>query len=542
MLKQYYNNNKKGCDYLIDTAKKIIWDKLLSQEKFEEERINKGNESINFNDDYEKIIFSSAFRRLQDKTQVFPLENSDFVRTRLTHSLEVSAIAQSIGRGISERIINEGIDAFTSENKANLCKVLSCAGLLHDIGNTHFGHFGEIAIQEYFKKFFKYKVSELKKEYGNDEDEEINDYNVQNLIEELLDMGNEQVSDYINFDGNAQALRVITYLQQIKKNEGINLTYGTLSALIKYPRTSREGNDSSKNLVSYKKYGYLQSEKNNFELIIDKTGLKKDDGTILRNPIVYIVEAADDIAYSASDIEDGIKKGLLSIEYLREEIWNSFSEKYKEQINNEDYIGVESDMYEKIGPEKWSIYIKLDNDEKNIIKAFYDKLQFTDSFSSFERVQLIRETIQRYMMKAVIDEYIKSYNLIMEGVYEKELLNESNAGIMREKLKNITYLKIFNSKEIIKNELAGEKVISKLLDLFINAVLIVDRDKQVIGKKSLRVYGLISENYKIMYENYTNKDVYSRIQLVVDFISGMTDSYALELYKQLQGIIIQVSF
>lgn len=291
-------------------------------------------------------------------------------------------------------------------------------------------------------------------------------------------------------------------------------------------------------MVSYKKYGYLQSEKNNFELIIDKTGLKKDDGTILRNPIVYIVEAADDIAYSASDIEDGIKKGLLSIEYLREEIWNSFSEKYKEQINNEDYIGVESDMYEKIGPEKWSIYIKLDNDEKNIIKAFYDKLQFTDSFSSFERVQLIRETIQRYMMKAVIDEYIKSYNLIMEGVYEKELLNESNAGIMREKLKNITYLKIFNSKEIIKNELAGEKVISKLLDLFINAVLIVDRDKQVIGKKSLRVYGLISENYKIMYENYTNKDVYSRIQLVVDFISGMTDSYALELYKQLQGIII----
>lgn len=515
----------------------IDWQKILSQYRVRGKSNSKKDETdkrTSFDSDYDRIIFSSAFRRLQDKAQVFPLENGDFVRTRLTHSLEVAAIAESIGTSIGHFLMDE--DKTFEQNDINkLKKVLACAGLLHDIGNTPFGHFGERAIQDYFTNFFKYYEE-------TDEANVPNKDKFQKLRKKISNLQCSNKKDFEYYDGNAQALRNICVLQNMQSNGGLNLTYGTLSAFIKYPRSSDEGNKKSEK-ISCKKYGYLQSEKDIFNKIVKNTGLINKDGIIFRNPIVYILEAADDIAYSASDIEDGIKKGLLTIDYLKKEIIKVFLNKYKlkkeEKFINELINGVKIDdktfnLIKTNGTmRELSLYLKLDYREKSIMKAIYDNIETGDPNDQYIRAQMLRVSIQGYMIACVVDEFKQNYESIKKGTYEKELLNESNAGSLRKVLKDITVKKIFNSKDILKNELAGYKVITRLLELFINAVVIEKDDD-----KGRRLYNLISDNYRNMYEKKADKTIYDEIQLVVDFISGMTDYYALDLYKHLQGIII----
>ena len=518
---------------ISDNIYRANWKKLLCEERrressYEKDRLDSRNA---FDNDYNRIIFSSAFRRLQDKAQVFPLEDSDFVRTRLTHSIEVATVAESIGASLEEFLIKGNKDGFTDENRGELRKVLACAGLLHDIGNTPFGHFGEFSVQQYFEERDKEGV--------------------------LNGLSDEEKQDYICFDGNAQALRIITQLQSMGSKGGMNLSYATLSAIIKYPRSSSEGNyadykdkkeDFKKNRISYKKYGYLQSEKEVFDKIVKNTGLVKDNN-IIRNPIVYILEAADDIAYSVSDVEDGLKKGLLSLEYLKEEILGVFYNKYsitkdmllmkslKELEGNDDNDDTYNKIREKGTVAELSLYNKLNAREKNVLGAFYSEISFGDEDEKFIRAQRLRVAIQGFMITAVVKEFEKKYDLIMTGEYEKDLLLKSEAAELRKVLKKITNEKIFKNKEILKNELAGEKIISRLLELFIEAVLNINEDGSFKNKKSERLYDIISDNYKKIYENDTKHTLYNKIQLVVDFISGMTDSYALELYKQLQGVI-----
>lgn len=487
------------------------WSKLLTPERVRTDSDYKKEETDNrseFDNDYDRIIFSSAFRRLQDKAQVFPLEDGDFVRTRLTHSFEVAAIAESIGISIEKYLLEGNKDGFTDKKKGQLGKVLRCAGLLHDIGNTPFGHFGEFAIQDFFDEMFENDFEKIRDKYLKESIEKEDEKEAMKQLKEELELLKEDQDkkyDFVKFDGNAQALRLVGYLQGVNKKGGMNLTYATLSSIIKYPRSSSEGNKKNNSKISYKKYGYLQSEKNLFENIVQKTGLLNDEGIIIRNPIVYILEAADDIAYSASDIEDGIKKGLITLDVLKDKI---------------------------------SEVMDLDNEEyKNIKGAFDDKIEF-GAENVFTRAQMLRIAIQGFMISSVIKEFKKSYNEIMKGTYEKELLNESEAGKLREKLKEVAMDKIFKNKEILKVELAGKKVIFTLLDIFINALLLVKKKNEVIGKDNERIYGIISDNYKAIYEEETDGELYDRIQLIVDFVSGMTDHYALSLYKQLQGVIL----
>lgn len=518
MENKLLNNNKP---YRANW-KKLLCEERRRQSSYEKDRLDSRNA---FDNDYNRIIFSSAFRRLQDKAQVFPLEDSDFVRTRLTHSIEVSTIAESIGVSLEEFLVRDDKakeDGFTSEMKGQLRKLLACSGLLHDIGNTPFGHFGEFSVQQYFKERDKEK--------------------------KLENLSEEERKDYICFDGNAQALRIISKLQSMGNEAGMNLCYATLSSIIKYPRSSTEGNlENGK--ISFKKYGYLQSEKEIFSEIVDKTGLK-NGSSIIRNPIVYILEAADDIAYCVSDVEDGFKKGLLSIEYLKEKILDVFYKKYmisddsltQENLKKIDKTYQDDSTYNEIkskGSEKERIlYASLGDREKNIIGAFYNQITFGDKEDNFIRAQKLRVAIQAFMITSAVEEFKKEYDLIMSGEYEEDLLLQSDAKQLRIALKEITIEKIFNNKEMLKNELAGEKVITRLLELFIDSVSNMNSNGEFKDKKSERLYNIISDNYKKIYENNTDKSPYNKVQLVVDFISGMTDSYALELYKQLQGIII----
>lgn len=278
---------------------KMEWNRLLSKRRMRGNYGNTVHRSADlrseFEKDYHRIIGSASFRRLQDKTQVFPLDKSDFIRTRLTHSLEVSSFGKSLGQNIGENILKYRKDSgFTMQMKEDICHILECAGLIHDIGNPPFGHFGETAIREWFKR----NLSQIRFE-GR-------------AVSEIL---TEQMrEDLYHFEGNAQALRLVTKLHYLVDENGMNLTYALLNTIIKYPVSSMEIREESGD-IKEKKMGYYLAEQKIFEDVSKETGTNGK-----RHPLTYILEAADDLAYKTADIEDAFVKGYISYPMLESEL------------------------------------------------------------------------------------------------------------------------------------------------------------------------------------------------------------------------------
>ena len=276
---------------------KMEWRTLLSDRRAREgsHRQRSADLRSEFEKDYHRIIGSASFRRLQDKTQVFPLDKSDFIRTRLTHSLEVSSLGKSLGQNIGENILkyrrNSG---FTPQMKEDISHILECAGLIHDIGNPPFGHFGETAIREWFAK------------------------NLPGLafrgrpVEEML--SEQMKQDLLHFEGNAQALRLVTKLHYLVDEHGMNLTYSLLNTIIKYPVSSVEINEESGNIKD-KKMGYYLADEEIFRSVTEATGAGNR-----RHPLTFILEAADDLAYKTADIEDAFVKGFITYYILEREL------------------------------------------------------------------------------------------------------------------------------------------------------------------------------------------------------------------------------
>ena len=281
------------------------WAKLLSTEKlsseppepdsFKEYPINA------FEKDYSRIVSSAAFRRLQDKTQVFPLDNSDFIRTRLTHSIEVSTIARQLGIMISKNTTQyKPTDIAVPEDAEAIASVLLCAGLLHDLGNPPFGHFGETVIGDWFKEnldHVKYKGQPLRSW-----------------------LSAQMIADLENFEGNAQALRI---LLKAKHGSSLNLSKAIISTLVKYPTDSCSVDKGSADIRKHK-LGFFAAEQETFEQISEAVGTTTPDKGIVRHPLTYLLEAADDIAYSTADLEDAFKKGLFTLDQFIEYYTNSY--------------------------------------------------------------------------------------------------------------------------------------------------------------------------------------------------------------------------
>ena len=263
------------------------WKSLLCDDRIRSYR-RKGSHDLRteFEKDYHRIILSASFRRLQDKTQVFPLDRSDFIRTRLTHSMEVSSYGKSLGQNISQNIINViGDESFLPEYAVHVCDILQCAGLLHDIGNPPFGHFGETIIREWFRKNLKEITFHEKR------------------LTEILKP--QMIRDFYFFEGNTQALRLVTKLHYLVDVHGMNLTKALLGTIMKYPVSSLEIDKKSGNIKT-KKMGYFYADRDVFEEIQKSLGTGGN-----RHPLTYILEAADDIAYLTADIEDAFKKGCI---------------------------------------------------------------------------------------------------------------------------------------------------------------------------------------------------------------------------------------
>lgn len=468
------------------------WSNLLSGERIRK-YIKSGSSNdlrTEFEKDYHRIIGSASFRRLQDKTQVFPLDKSDFIRTRLTHSLEVSSFAKSLGQQVGSRIILEKNDPeFQTAQKEDICAILQCAGLIHDIGNPPFGHFGENAIRDWFAANILNKEFEGKK------------------ITDIL--SKEQLADFYNFEGNTQALRVVSKLHYLIDEHGMNLTKALLGTIIKYPVSSVEI-DKKCGDIRCKKMGYFQADKEIFDEIQSTLGTNGK-----RHPLSYLLEAADDIAYKTADIEDAVKKSCISYDTLCAELI-----KYKETHSvNEKYdqiVDILKHKYEK------AIKNKCERPDNNAVSNWI-------------------VSIQGFMIYAVCDTFMDNYDEIMNGNYKHDLFYKSDVEDVMNVLGDIAYRYAFTSKSIYKLEIAADTIFNFLLERFVDAIIYYDTDRS-LSTVNQKIVTLISEDYKQIYHIFAEgkseeEKLYLRLLLVTDYICGMTDSYAKNLYQELNGVV-----
>lgn len=470
------------------------WKKLLCDERIRKTNRKPEDYRSEFEKDYHRIIQSASLRRLQDKTQVFPLDKSDFIRTRLTHSLEVSSygksLGQSIGREILEKIRTDRSfnTDFLPEYAGYICDILQCAGLLHDIGNPPFGHFGEMVIRDWFRQNLGRLTFEGRP-----------------LSEFLCPQMRE---DFYNFEGNTQALRLVTKLHYIIDEHGMNLTKALLGTIIKYPVSSLEINKKDGD-ICHKKMGYFYGDREIFEKIDKSLGLSGR-----RHPLAFILEAADDIAYLTADIEDAFKKGCIDLHHFSEEF-----ERMGRGLNDPGY----SELL------------------KALNRKYERALEKDERAPEIYAIQNWMPAVQTVLVNSARDGFINNYEVIMDGSMKTDLMHGSLAGQVAEALGSIAFKYAFVSKPILKLEIAADRILGSLLDCFVKAAINYDTGNPLTSVQE-KLIGLVSENYMTVYHKFSEgkspeEKLYLRLLLVTDEICGMTDSYAQRLYQDFNGLL-----
>ena len=460
----------------------------------------RGDKKLNdeFENDYRKIVFSSVFRRLQDKTQVFPLEQSDFVRTRLTHSIEVSAIGKELGMGLKNKRRHLHDELKKDERIDAVSSILACAGLLHDIGNPPFGHYGEEVIRNWFEVFF----DEGKRK---DVDEKLTD---------------DMKYDLKHFDGNAQNIRILSKVYKNTSANNLNITYAVMGTLIKYPNSAQEMRENGdRKIMIRKKLGFFYSERDIVDTIASDMGMVigKGDWKYCRHPLAFLLEAADDIAYATADLEDAMKKRLFSakdfVEYCKKEL--------KNKSGNTEYTAEVIDSLDK----------RIDS-----VKA-----------GTSEELNIFRrwtESVRSVLINAALYGFTSKKDKIISGIYQYDLFHDSNHQYTMEILHDAMGEYVYNNFEILKRELTARKVIGGLLDDFVPAMLSYGEDTKNPSDTYRRLQEIISKDllrdYRCEIENIHDEAeiTYRKIRTAVDYISGMTDSFALNLYQELNGVRI----
>ncbi|MFZ4263360.1 deoxyguanosinetriphosphate triphosphohydrolase [Sphingobacterium sp. HJSM2_6] len=416
-----------------------------------------------FQRDYDRLIFSSPFRRLQNKTQVFPLPGAVFVHNRLTHSLEVASVGRSLGRLVynllKKKHPNLDQEAPYLQEVGN---IISAACLSHDLGNPAFGHSGEAAISSFFIEGIGQKYQEM--------------------------VSKEQWEDLIHFEGNANALRILTHPFNGKDPRGFALTYTSLASIVKYPCAAIDGH--VKTAHHRKKYGYFDSDKATFQRIAEELGLAQDPQNskgFVRHPLVYLVEAADDICYNIIDLEDAHHLKILS------------------------YQEVENLLLPLCGQED--------------LQPRLDSLADTAS-----KVSLLRAKAINTLIHACASVFVNAEEQFLAGSFEKPLMDALSAEIVEQMqlISNVSVQRIYNAPTVVQIEIAGFKVMNALLEEFLPAYL--KSNKTMFDKK---IVAMIPSQF------HTDKeDAYSKIRAVLDFVSGMTDVYAVDLFRKIKGISI----
>jgi dGTPase len=436
------------------------WGKLLKPYRLgcpKEECRHNPNRS-EFQKDFDRIIFSPAFRRLNGKTQVFPFPETDIIHTRLTHSLEAASVGRSLGTIVGNEINNRDKEVLGFE----LGSVVCVACLAHDIGNPPLGHSGETAISEFF-----------------------NSNKGQRIIK---DLSSAEKADFERFEGNAMGFHILSYSNPNKTSVtgGHRLTYPTLAAFTKYPRPVLIEN--KKDGVSEKKPGLFQLDKECFAEIAHELEVneKEEGGRWYRHPLAFLTEAADDICYGIMDLEDGYKHGMITYAIASElfkEICDAPSG--KTDISNIRNI---KDEREKVG---------------------------------YLRAKAINSLI--HQMATV---FLDNESVILQAKFDQQLCKIIESNEVMERIINISVSQIYSHRPVIQVEAAGFQVLPGLLDVFLTAL------KDIKKESSKKILQLIPAEYKFDYE----KEPYEAIMSITAYIAGMTDTFAVNTYRTLQGI------
>ncbi len=435
------------------------WEQLLSTKRTgQEERADGHHDRTQFQRDFDRLIFSSPFRRMQDKTQVFPLPGSIFVHNRLTHSLEVASVGRSLGNNVSRQLKDKVKTPLINE----LGAVTAAACLAHDMGNPPFGHSGEKAISLFFKNG-----------EGRQYRDEVTDYPIWN--------------DFIDFEGNANALRLLIHQFSGRRRGGFALTYTTIASIVKYPYAS--------GTPQRKKYGFFQSEKEAFNHIARELGIKEEPGNpgvFYRHPLVYLVEAADDICYQIMDIEDAHKLGILSTDETRSLLMAFFDV----------------------------------SDDKEQIKRINEVFKEVTDIN--EQIAFLRAGVIGKLVELCSQEFLKNHDDILAGTFQGSLIKQltgTEAQAMKQCI-DTGFGSIYKHPSVVEIEIAGFKILGSLLKEFTNAVM------NPGDYYSGLLLPFIPQQYRVSNE----APVHQKIQTVLDFISGMTDVYALDLFQKINGI------
>lgn len=432
------------------------WEKLISDRRLGLEELHDSGEQIrsDFQRDYDRLIFSSPFRRLQNKTQVFPLPGSVFVHNRLTHSLEVSTVGRSLAKEVLRRLYPQYSATKLWSSLEHIPDIVATACLCHDLGNPPFGHSGEKTISTWFSEG---PGRELKGE-----------------------LTEQQWSDLINFEGNANSFRVLTHQFVGRRKGGFAMTYSSLGALVKYPWTSVHAGEKGK-------FGFFQSEEELYRKVADWLQIPElSPGVFARHPLVYLMEAADDICYQIMDIEDSHRLGILSTENAKELLLNFFEPGRREKL--ERGMGYLDDPNEKIG--------------------------------------YLRSGVIGEMVEDCADVFVRETDRFMAGEFPGSLVSMMKPRLSEaySNCSRVAYEKIYCAPDVVDVDLAGNRIINYLLEVLMDAVMYPKKNySQLLLLKMPKQYDIHSKNH------------YGRIQAVLDHISGMTDVYALDLFRKLNG-------
>jgi len=437
------------------------WEQLLSAERLGAGSAPFAPERTAFQQDYDRIVFTSAFRRLKDKTQVFPLSKSDYVRTRLTHSLEASCVGRSLGAIVGREIIaRHGLHQVES---ADFGAIVAAACLAHDIGNPPFGHAGEDAIREWFK--------------------------ASGLLEQHA-MSPAERADFERYEGNAQGFRIVTRLQS-PANPGLQLTAAVLATFTKYPRPSRL--EVELDGKSGKKFGYFQHDAESFRRVAAATGLvERVPGQAWhRHPLALLVEVADDTCYLIVDLEDAAR------------------------LNFVPYRDAEQLLADIAGNSVSGGRLERLHDAK-------------------ERLEYLRAKAIGRLLESAAAVFLENEAEIVDGRFDEELLAQSPLFVPLQAVLKLAKETIYTARPALEIETAGFEVLGGLLSLFTAAVDAGAGSRRMTTRERM-LLKLLPEQF-LAHGGQADANPYVRLLQVADFVAGMTDSYAVDLYRKLKGI------
>lgn len=491
----------------IDWTKYLQSSRLRASKSSEERKSNIYDNRDDYESDFGRVVFSSASRRMHDKTQVFPLTTNDNIHSRLTHSIEVMNIGYSLGINLCRN--KDFIEEYGEKDANNLawkiCAILKTASFIHDIGNPPFGHFGEESIKDYFKTLLKHIKNQKE-----------NPITCNNKIQSIMasrdysnfiaNIDSNKMLDFTEFDGNAQGFRILTKLQYLNDLYGLNLTYACLASYLKYPNIGI-GNKEDSDITCHK-HGVFSTEKEYLHIIGSASNLEISSNKYKRHPLSFFVEAADSICYLTMDIEDSINKDW----YTYDDLKKFFLEKIPNNEIKKIFECIESKPENKNAP------------QRKLIVDF-------------------RVCVISYLVTLAVENFIKNSEAIEKGNYHKELIEDDKEKVALA-LTEFCKKKILIKREIEYLELTGNSIITGLFDIYIK-LLFHDNKKFRNRAKDMISKALLLTNIKEELDGFEEKNledfdigdlsIETRFRIILDFVSGMTDKFALNHYKRLSG-------